>query len=123
MNNAMTWFEIPSVNFDRAVEFYNQVLNVSLRKEIFGGIPNGIFPYAESGIGGAVVHSSEYQPSTSGTLVYLNAGNDLDGAIARVEAAGGKVLMPKTDIGDPGYISIILDTEGNKIALHMPKSA
>ena len=58
------------------------------------------------------------EPSDQGTTVYLNAGHDLGVHLARVEKAGGKVLMPKTDIGENGFMAQILDTEGNKVALH-----
>ncbi len=122
MLNAINWFEIPAQDFDRAVKFYSTVLKAEVRRENFMDTPNGILPYEGQGIGGAIVHSPNYKPSTDGALVYLNAHNDLDGAIKRVEEAGGKVLLPRTDIGNPGFIAIILDTEGNKIGLNQPRS-
>jgi len=102
MQNAVNWFEIPAADFDRAVKFYDTVLGKPLRKEVFNSVPNGIFPYDEGQIGGAVVFSPDYVPSDKGALVYLNAHGDLDGAVSRVESAGGKVVLPKTFIGDPG---------------------
>ncbi len=121
MNNAINWFEIPSVDFDRAVQFYSTVLGAPLQKEVFNGVPNGVFPYDNDLVGGAVVFSPDYEPSQKGVLIYINARGDLDGAVGRIEAAGGKVVMPKTFIGDPGYIAIVIDTEGNKVALHQSK--
>lgn len=121
MKTAINWFEIPARDFDRAVRFYSTVLNTSLRKELFNGEPNGIFPYERPGVGGAVVKREGWEPATSGTLVYLDTAGDLAGAVARVEKAGGKVLLPVTDIGDPGFIAIILDSEGNRVGLHMEK--
>lgn len=121
MQNAVNWFEIPAADFDRAVQFYDTVLGKPLRKELFNGVPNGIFAYDEDRVGGAVVFSADYVPSDKGALVYLNTRGDLDGAISRVEGAGGKVVLPKTFIGDPGYIAIVIDTEGNKVALHQPQ--
>jgi hypothetical protein len=119
MKNALNWFEIPSKNFKRAVKFYNTLLNAQLRLEDAGGTPNAIFPYSDPGMGGAVV-KNDVQPSTSGPIVYLNVEGDLEGALTRTEPAGGKVLLPKTHIGEPGYIAIILDTEGNRLGLHSP---
>ncbi|MGQ0600742.1 MAG: VOC family protein [Anaerolineales bacterium] len=120
MKNAVNWFEIPAQDFDRAVQFYSTVLNGPVRKELFGGEPNGIFPYSQPGVGGAIVKRAGFEPTTTGAIVYLDAAGDLDGAVARVQQAGGKVLMPKTHIGDPGSIALILDSEGNRVALHSP---
>jgi hypothetical protein len=122
MADAINWFEIPAADFERAVKFYGDILNRPLRKEIFNGMSNGIFETGDPDtVGGAVVFSEQYQPSPNGAVVYLNAGRELDAVLGRVEAAGGKVVLPKTDIGDPGYIALILDTEGNRVGLHQPR--
>lgn len=125
MYNAVNWFEIPSRDFDRAVAFYSAVLGKPLRKEIFNGTPNGIFPYEGDGIGGAVIHAEHSQPSMSAAIVYLNTGTEagLDAALSRVVDAGGTVLLPKIPIGEPGFIALIGDTEGNRVGLHAPHSA
>lgn len=120
MKNSVNWFEIPAQDFDRAVRFYGAVLNAALRHEPFNGEPQGILPYSDPGVGGAIIKREGFIPAASGALVYLNAGDDLDGMLTRVEPAGGKVLMPKTSIGEPGYIAIIADTEGNRVGLHSP---
>ena len=69
------------------------------------------------GTGGCLVHSADNKPSTEGTLVYFSVENMLE-ILKRVESHGGKVLVPKTDIGDFGFFAHFLDTEGNKIGLH-----
>ncbi|MEZ4671642.1 MAG: VOC family protein [Anaerolineae bacterium] len=120
MSNAVNWFEIPAADFDRAAHFYDTILDASLHRELFGGIQHAIFSSAREGAGGAIIYNPEVAPSSSGTVVYLNAAGKLDAVISRVEKAGGKVLMPSTHIGDPGYIAIIQDTEGNKVGLHSP---
>jgi uncharacterized protein len=117
MKNAINWFELPVVNLERAQRFYEAVLGTKLRAEAVGGIPMAIFPYAE-GVGGALVKDVRHRPSADGTLVYLNAGGGLNAALSRIEAAGGKVVLPRTDIGDPGFIAILVDTEGNRVGLH-----
>lgn len=119
MFNAINWFEIPAQNFDRAVTFYNTILDVTLHREVFGGVPNGILPYERgNGVGGAVVSSDDYQPGRGGVVVYLNADGKLDAVLSRVEAAGGNIVMPKTSMEGVGDFAWISDTEGNTVGLH-----
>ncbi len=122
MQNSINWFEIPTVDFERAIAFYNTVLGIEVRKSEFMGEPQAFFPNLDEGVGGAIVYSERIKPSSTGTMIYLNAGtpDGLEQALSRVESNGGKVLMPKTAIGDPGFIGIIIDTEGNQIGLHAP---
>jgi predicted enzyme related to lactoylglutathione lyase len=70
--------------------------------------------------GGAVVESEAYKPSaTDGPLIYLNGNPDVQVVLDRVEAAGGKIMVPKTEISpEYGYMAVFTDTEGNRIALH-----
>ena len=121
MKHSINWFEIPSTDFDRAVTFYGTILDAPLHREVIAGAPNGIFAYeqnaAHEAISGAVIHSPNAKPSMGGTTAYLNCAGKLDIVLGRVEAAGGKVLLPKTDIGF-GHIALIVDTEGNKVGLH-----
>lgn len=117
MKNWVSWFEIPATDFDRAVKFYETIFDIELQAMDMPGIRMGMFS-AEGG-GGAVVMGEGCVPSTSGPLVYLNGGDDLSVALGKVEAAGGSVVVPKTDIGgDMGYFAVFIDTEGNKVALH-----
>jgi len=120
MHNAINWFEIPATDFDRAVTFYNTVLGIQIRKDRFMGEPQGFFPGDDLAVRGAIVCSDRLTPATAGTLIYLNAGtvDSLEQALSRVEPSGGKITMPKTDIGEAGFIGIIQDTEGNRIGLH-----
>ncbi len=80
----------------------------------------GIFPYdmENNKVGGAILQMEGMNPSADGSTIYLNGGEDLSVPLARVEAAGGKVLMPKTDIQENGFIAQFTDTEGNRVALH-----
>ncbi len=122
MQNAINWFEIPAADFDRAVGFYSTVLGVELQKSEFMGEPQAFFPMDQTSVGGAIVGSQRLTPAMTGTLVYLNLGTveNLEQALERVESSGGKTLMPKTEIGDPGVIGIIQDSEGNCIGFHAP---
>jgi len=72
-------------------------------------------------VGGAVVAGEGYEPTTKGTMVYLNGGDDLEVPLGRIEKAGGKILMSKTSIGENGFIAHFTDTEGNKVSLHSMK--
>lgn len=121
MSNVINWFEIPAKDFDRACNFYSKVLNGSIHKMDTpdGGMKMGFLPGMEKGeVGGAVVAGEGYEPTDKGSVVYLNGGEDLSEPLARVEEAGGKVVMPKTGIGENGFIAHFLDTEGNRVALH-----
>lgn len=85
------------------------------------GSEMAFFP-SEDGVGGAVVSGDGYEPNDKGSLVYLNGGEDLSDALSRVEKAGGKVIVPKTQISpEIGHFALFIDTEGNKVALHSPK--
>lgn len=121
--NAITWFEIPALDFDRAVTFYSTVLDVEIKKADFMGLPNGFFPMNDTDVSGAIVQGKDYAPSLSGAVLYLNAETveKLEQVLDRVPSSGGTVLTPKTDIGEPGFIGMIQDTEGNRIGLHAPR--
>ncbi len=73
------------------------------------------------GVGGTLVSIDEFfKPSaTDGPLIYLNGNPDVQIFLDRVEAAGGKNIVPKTTISSEyGDMAVFLDTEGNRIALH-----
>jgi uncharacterized protein len=121
MQNAVNWFELPATDFGRAVRFYETIFTTQLRKEIFNGEPNAIFPMeGADSVGGAVVFRPTQKPTTDGALVYLPAAGKMEAVISRIAKVGGKVLILRTSIGNPGFISIFLDSEGNKVALHEP---
>ena len=123
MQHAISWFEIPSTDLDRATRFYEAIFQVRLIPMDLAMIRMRMFPVDDpmTGIGGAVVHAEGfYNPSdTHGPLIYLNGNPDVQHVLDRVEAAGGEILVPKTQISeDIGHMAVIRDTEGNRIALH-----
>jgi uncharacterized protein len=121
-SHVVSWFEIPSIDFERAVHFYETALDTSLRRENIGGGPIGIFAYTEPATGGCIVHNPTVKPSADGVVVYLNAQPSVDAVLARVEKAGGKLQGPVIELPqDIGYIGFFIDTEGNRIGLHAPK--
>jgi len=119
--NTINWFEIPVLDFERARTFYSALIGAEITSHPMPD-PNmlyGVFPYeAGKGVGGAIVKMEGFKPTADGVVIYINGGEDLSGPLSRVEAAGGKVLMPKTSIGENGFMAHFLDTEGNKLALH-----
>jgi uncharacterized protein len=119
MKNAINWFEIPVKNFDRAKKFYETVLGADLQTMEAMGMKSAFFPAdLENGIGGCIVEGQGYEPSSTGSLVYLNGGDDLGVPLSRVEAAGGKIVIPKTAIPPHGFMAHFMDSEGNKVAFH-----
>lgn len=118
MANQIVWVDIPCLDLDRAIQFYSAVLGCTVKKEEFPRFAIGIFPHGENDVGGCLFVSPEASPSDQGPLLYLNCQSRLDDAVAAVIPNGGKVLQPKHPIGPHGYRSIILDSEGNRIALH-----
>lgn len=116
------WFEIPVLDMQRAKTFYEKVFDTQIHvMELGPTFQMGIFPHSE--VGCALVYNPDfYKPADGGVTVYLNANPDLQIALDKIEAAGGKVLVQKKQI-DPehGYMALFLDSEGNRMALHSEK--
>ncbi|MEO8860169.1 MAG: VOC family protein [Ginsengibacter sp.] len=121
-SNSINWFEIPALDVARAQKFYETIfdLKMSPMQEMMG-MKMVSFP-VDMGNGkasGALVQSQMHKPSTDGCVIYLNADPKIQTVIDRIEKAGGKVAMPRTEITpEIGYMAFLIDTEGNKVALH-----
>ncbi len=124
MPHAITWFEIPVSDFARAKSFYETVLATKLNPMETPGRKMAAFPadWTKGDLAGAITQAEDMKPSSSGALLFLNCAPDLSAALARVETAGGKVLLPKTEIPmqNAGFMAFIEDTEGNRIGLNSP---
>lgn len=120
MKNMINWFEIPASDFERACTFYSAILGCEFEKMNMMGMDMAFFPADEGKVSGGIVANSPFHtPSASGPVIYLNGNPDLDEALGKVEAAGGQVVMPKTQISpEIGYMAFFMDSEGNRIALH-----
>lgn len=124
LGNALNWFEIPVSDFDRAKKFYETIFDYQMPEMIMGPNRMGFFLYDQPGgkVGGAIVYNPDfYTPAANGTLAYLNCQPDLQVNLNRVEAAGGKIHQAKMEIApgqNLGFIAIISDSEGNRVALH-----
>lgn len=124
--NPFTWVEIYVDDMSRAQKFYETVLEIQMSAlpmpEGMGDMQMVSFPWAEGerNISGALVKMQDMKPGTGGTLVYF-ACDDCSVEESRIEKADGKVLQSKMSIGDYGFCSIVMDTEGNTIGLHSMK--
>jgi predicted enzyme related to lactoylglutathione lyase len=122
MDNAISWFEIGTTDLDRATKFYETIFGVSMIPMDMPGLKMRTFPIDDmmKGIGGALVDGDFHKPSaTDGPLVYLNGNPDVQEILDKVEAAGGSIMVPKTEISpEHGFMAVIIDTEGNRIGIH-----
>lgn len=121
--NAISWFEIPTTDLNRAQKFYEAIFDMQMIPLDTSSMKMRMFPIEDmmSGVGGALVDSGGFhKPSaTEGTLLYLNANPDVQQVVDRIESAGGKIVMPKTEISpEYGHMALFIDTEGNRIAIH-----
>jgi len=121
MNSYLSLFEIPASDISRAANFYQLVLDVKIEIMEMPEMKMAILPYENQIITAVITEAEGYTPSAEGVTVYLNAGNNLQGILDKVEKNGGKILMPKTQHADEsGYFALFLDSEGNKMGLHSP---
>jgi len=121
--NTLCWTDIPVNDLDRATKFYSAVLGQEVSKMSEGGFEYGLLPHEEQNASGCLCVGadsvgSKNTPSQTGPLVYLSVEGRLDDAIKPVRANSGKVLEEKTQIGPHGFRAVIVDSEGNRIALH-----
>lgn len=118
MADQIVWCDIPVLDLDRAVQFYSAVLGQQVKKQTFSETTVGVLPHEDGEVGGCLFIGEQEKPSERGILIYLNVNGRLDDALAAVTARGGKVLQPKHPIGPFGFRAVILDSEGNRVALH-----
>lgn len=121
MKSYISIFEIPATEIDRAIDFYQAILDLKIEKMEMPEMQMGILPYEGQMVPGVILKAEGYKPSADGVTLYLNGGDNLQVILDRVEKNGGKILIPKTPHADEsGYFAIFLDSEGNKIGLHSP---
>ena len=121
-SNSLNWFEIPATDITRAKSFYEKVFAIKMDDmgEMMGmkmvGFPGDM---GSGKVYGGLVQSEMHKPSKDGSVVYLNANPSIQAVIDRIEPAGGKVVMPKTQISpEIGWMAFFIDSEGNKVAVH-----
>ncbi|HTK33445.1 MAG TPA: VOC family protein [Candidatus Paceibacterota bacterium] len=121
--NVINWFQIPTQDLARAAKFYSAILGNPVSVQDFNGQTMGFFPMDDldhgNNVGGCLMSPMLGDaPSKVGTTVFLACDGQLDAVISRVVSAGGKILSPKVHLGNPGYMAVIEDTEGNRVGLH-----
>ena len=116
-NNRAVWFDIPVADLDRASTFYKAVLDIGVSQEEFDGFKFAVLDH-QDGNGGCLVPGADQISSTGGILVYLNVDGRIQDAVSKVEANGGKIVEPTHAIGPHGFRALVLDSEGNRVALH-----
>ena len=117
MTHRVVWFDVPARDLQRAIKFYAAVLACKVSQDSHD-LKVGVIEHAGSDVSGCIVEHESEQPSASGPLLYFSVSGRLDEAITAAEANGGKILKPKHQIGPYGNRAIVLDSEGNRIALH-----
>ena len=127
MKNVINWFEIYTSDFNRAKKFYTEVFKCELTdlpmaSDNHPEMEYATFPGDQNGWGasGALAKLDMAKPGMGGTIVYF-ISEEINEELSRVEAAGGKIIRPKQDIGEYGFIALVEDTEGNMIGLHSMK--
>ena len=123
MQNAISWFEIPTTDINRAQKFYETIFGITMMPMDLPNIKMRMFPLEDmmTQVGGALVDSGGFHKAsaTDGPLIYLNANPDVQNVLDKVEAAGGKIMVPKTEISpEYSFMGVFTDTEGNRIGLH-----
>ena len=118
--NSLNWFEIPAIDIARAKRFYENIFEVKMEEMEMPGMKYAMFPFdpAKAKVAGWLAQSPMHTPSSTGSLIYLNANPNLQNVLDRIEKAGGKITMPKTSIGPNGFMAFFIDSEGNIMALH-----
>lgn len=118
--NALNWFEIPATDLSRAKKFYESIFEIQMEEMEMPGMKFAMFPFdpMNAKVGGGLAQSNMHTPSSTGSIIYLNANPDLQNVLDRVEKAGGKITMPKTAIGQNGFMAFVTDSEGNSMGLH-----
>lgn len=123
--NAISWFEIPVTDFERAKTFYQTIFDYEMPEMMMEPVRMGVLLHDRDGggIGGAICYGEGYVPAgNNGPKVYLDGGSDLNTVLNRVAEAGGEVVLPKTPIGaDMGHFAFFTDNEGNVVGLYSSK--
>jgi uncharacterized protein len=123
MQNAISWFEIPTTDIERAQKFYEAIFGITMIPMDMPNIKMRMFPLDDmmTQVGGALVDSGGFHKAsaTDGPLIYLNANPDVQAVLDKVVAAGGSIMVPKTEISpEYGFMGVFIDSEGNRIGLH-----
>lgn len=118
MQNTFCWIDIPVNNLERAIGFYGAILSEPIQKYSEHGFEFGLLPHTENNVSGCLCVMEDRKPSQNGPLVYLNVEGRLDAAVKAAKENGAQILKNKEQIGPYGHRAVIVDTEGNAVALY-----
>jgi len=110
------WTEIPVADIDRAIAFYNTVLDTDLKKDESGPNPMAMFPTSTPGGVSGHLYPGKPAAQGEGPTIHLACPDKLEDALGRVKGAGGKVLSDVVTI-PAGRFAYCLDSEGNSIGV------
>ena len=121
--DTLCWTDIPVTNLDRAIKFYSAVLGKEVKRLSEGGMEYGLLSHEEQSASGCLCLRSDSggvdnRPSANGPLIYLSVEGRLDEAVEIARQNGGKILRARQQIGEHGFRAVVIDSEGNRIALH-----
>ncbi|EMC7915543.1 VOC family protein [Enterobacter kobei] len=120
MKSVINWFEIPVVDMDRAIKFYEPAMQVQLRREKMDMAELAVFPHDDPATGGALAKFEGVSPSQQGAIIYLHTDN-LTATLDRIASAGGECVFGPLELPDGiGTIALFIDSEGNRVGLHQP---
>ena len=115
--DRVVWFDLPVADLERASRFYAAVLGIKVSREKAGNFSFAVLEHGATGNGGCLIPNAK-EVSAAGILVYMNVDGRIRDALAQVQRHGGRVLKAIESIGPHGFRAIVLDSEGNRIALH-----
>ncbi|WP_147415862.1 VOC family protein [Ulvibacterium marinum] len=120
MKNVINWFNLPSTDFNRAIKFYSEVLEIEMmRMPSPDGFENAFFSNPQNGgVSGSIGSNPQQKPGVEGATIYFDVNGRLDAVLDRVISNGGQIVMSKMNIGEFGTIAMATDTEGNLIGFH-----
>lgn len=119
MKQVISIVEIPVTDFARAVKFYETILDVHIEEVDMADTHLGVLPGAEGTAQVVLIKGDDYTPTSNGSIIYLNAGHDLQPMLDNIVGHGGQVIVPKTEISpEMGFFALFTDTEGNRMGLH-----
>lgn len=122
MKNLVSIIEIPTSDLKRAITFYKSILDINIEEVEMGEVKMGVLSSVEGTINVVLANGSDYKPTSNGSIIYLNGGDDLQSILDKIQPNGGKIIVPKTEISpEMGFFALFIDTEGNKLGLHSSK--
>jgi len=118
--NLISWFEIPTLDLERAVSFYSRVFNCKLEIHQHEPISFAVFPHVDGEVSGCLIYDTtgNFMPSPDGVLIYFNMEGRIEEALKIVDSSGGMGIEHKKQIGPWGYRALISDSEANRLALY-----